>query len=264
MSKYRVRPGQKVDLEKLDPGDVHLVDSKAEAEQKSAAMLPRLAELQLLLFARHERKVLIVLQGLDASGKDGVIRHVMGAFNPQGLRVVSFRQPSPEELDHDFLWRVHRQVPANGELVVFNRSHYEDVLVVRVHGLVPATVWRKRYEQINAFEQMLVENGTVILKFFLHISKDEQRERLQARIDDPTKCWKFRPGDLEERRFWKDYQRAYEEALSKTSTKSAPWHIVPANKKWYRDYLVSSILVDALERLHMTYPTCDVSNVVVK
>jgi PPK2 family polyphosphate:nucleotide phosphotransferase len=265
MNIYRVRPGRKIHLGDFDPDDVHLIKGgKADANMKGPAIHARLAKVQELLFVEHRRKVLIVLQGMDTSGKDGTIRHVMGAFNPQGLRVASFKVPSPEEVDHDFLWRVHRQVPANGELVVFNRSHYEDVLVVRVHGLVPRTVWRQRYEHIRAFEQMLFENGTVILKIFLHISKDEQRARLQARIDDPAKCWKFRRGDLEERKLWNDYQSAYEDALSKTSTTWAPWYIVPANQKWYRDYVVGAIVADTLESLHMKYPKCEVSGIVVK
>jgi PPK2 family polyphosphate:nucleotide phosphotransferase len=265
MTKYLVRKGQKVDLDDFDPDDVHLVKGgKAVATKRSSAIQARLAELQELLFARHERKLLIVLQGMDTSGKDGSIRHVMGGFNPQGVRVASFRQPSSAELDHDYLWRVHHQVPARGEVVVFNRSHYEDVLVVRVHHLVPKTVWKRRYEHINAFERMLFESGTVILKFFLHISREEQRARLQKRIDDPTKCWKFSHGDLEERKLWKDYQRAYEEALSKTSTEWAPWYIVPANQKWYRNYVIGSVVADTLEDLHMTYPKCDVSGIVVK
>jgi PPK2 family polyphosphate:nucleotide phosphotransferase len=265
MDKYLVRPGQKVDLDDIDPDDVHLMPAgKAMAKTKNVAIRTRLTELQELLFAGHDRKVLIVLQGMDTSGKDGTIRHVMAGFNPQGTRVVSFGKPSLEELDHDYLWRVHRQVPRKGEVVVFNRSHYEDVLVVRVHSLVPKTIWRKRYDQIRAFEQMLFEEGAVVLKFFLHISKNEQRRRLQARIDDPTKRWKFQHGDLEERELWDDYQRAYEDALSRTSTEEAPWYVVPANQKWYRNFVVGSVVTDALERLHLTYPEVDLPSIVVK
>jgi PPK2 family polyphosphate:nucleotide phosphotransferase len=209
-------------------------------------------------------KLLIVLQGMDTSGKDGTIRHVMGGFNAQSTRVASFRKPSLDELEHDFLWRIHRQVPAAGEIVVFNRSHYEDVLVVRVHNLVPKEEWQKRYAQIRDFERMLTETGTVILKFFLHITKDEQRARLQTRLDDPTKRWKFQSGDLEERKFWKEYQRAYEDALSKTSTEEAPWYVVPANQKWYRNYVVGSIVVKTLDDLQMKYPNPDLSKVVVE
>jgi PPK2 family polyphosphate:nucleotide phosphotransferase len=185
----------------------------------------------------------------------------MSGFNPVGTRVASFRKPSPEELDHDYLWRVHRQVPAKGEIAVFNRSHYEDVLIVRVHNLVPKSIWKKRYDHITAFEQMLVDEGTVIRKFFLHISRDEQRRRLQARVDDPTKRWKFQHGDIEERELWDDYQEAYEAALEKTSTDDAPWYIVPANHKWYRNHVVASVLVEALEGLHMKYPEPDLSGV---
>jgi PPK2 family polyphosphate:nucleotide phosphotransferase len=265
MRHYLVRPGKRVHLEDIDPGDTRLVPGgKAEAKSKTLAIQERLAELQELLFAEHERKVLLVLQGMDTSGKDGTIRHVMGGFNPQGTRVASFGRPTAEELDHDYLWRVHRQVPAKGEVVVFNRSHYEDVLIVRVHDLVPKAVWRKRYDQINAFEEMLVESGTIILKFFLHISRDEQRARLQARIDDPTKRWKFQHGDLEERKLWDDYQRAYEDALSKTSTECAPWYVVPADQKWYRNYVVGSIVVDALEKLDLRYPELDLSDIVIE
>jgi PPK2 family polyphosphate:nucleotide phosphotransferase len=261
MIKYRVRPGQKVDLHDFDPSDTTLVGGKVEAMEQSATLRSRLYELQEVLFAEHRRKLLVVLQGMDTSGKDGTVRHVMAGFNPQGTRVVSFRAPSLEELDHDYLWRVHQQVPGKGEVVVFNRSHYEDVLVVRVHGLVPKSVWKKRYEQIRAFEQMLLDEGTVILKFFLHISKAEQRKRLQDRIDNPAKRWKFQHGDLEERKLWTDYQRAYEEALSKTSTDESPWYIIPANRKWYRNYLVGSILMDTLAKLDMKYPDVDLTGV---
>jgi PPK2 family polyphosphate:nucleotide phosphotransferase len=230
------------------------VKGKDEAVKRLSELQSRLAELQEMLFARQDAKVLIVLQGMDTSGKDGVIRHVGGSFNPQGTRVQSFRQPTAEELEHDFLWRVHAQVPGNGQVVIFNRSHYEDVLVVRVHDLVPKQVWTERYEQINNFERLLTNTGTVVLKFFLHISKDEQRKRLQKRLDDPTKRWKFKKSDLKERAFWNEYQRAYEDALSKTATRWAPWYIVPANHKWYRDYLVASIVVATLEGLHLKYP----------
>jgi PPK2 family polyphosphate:nucleotide phosphotransferase len=265
MNKYRVRPGQKVELSEIDPNDTHLVPGgKSEAKRENAATQERLGELQELLFASHDRKLLLILQGMDTSGKDGTIRHVMGGFNPSGTRVASFRDPSIDELDHDYLWRVHRQAPIKGEVVVFNRSHYEDVLIVRVHKLVPKAVWEKRYHQINAFEQMLVEEGTVILKFFLHISKEEQRKRLQARIEDPTKRWKFQHSDLEERELWDDYQQAYEDALSKTATEAAPWYIVPADQKWYRNYVVGTVLVAALERLDMKYPDPDLSGITIK
>jgi PPK2 family polyphosphate:nucleotide phosphotransferase len=227
---------------------------KAETQERTAKLVDRIGELQELLFAEHERKVLIILQGMDTSGKDGTIRKVLRETSPQGVRVVSFKKPTGPELDRDYLWRIHNQVPARGELVVFNRSHYEDVLVVRVHSLVPKSVWKKRYEQINAFEHMLAEEGTTILKFFLHISRDEQRERLQARLDDPTKRWKFEHGDLAERKLWDDYMRAYEDVLTKTSTPRAPWTVVPADRKFMRDFLVAGAVVKALEKLKMKYP----------
>jgi PPK2 family polyphosphate:nucleotide phosphotransferase len=265
MKRYRVREGQQLDLERFDPDDTSLVQGgKEAAREQLPGILDRLEEAQERLFARHEGKLLVVLQGMDTSGKDGTIRHVMRGFNPQGTRVVSFRKPSEEELDHDFLWRVHAKVPARGEVVVFNRSHYEDVLVVRVHNLVPKSLWKQRYDLINAFEQMLAQEGTAIVKFFLHIGYDEQRKRLQARLDDPKKCWKFQHGDLEERKFWKDYMRAYEDALVKTSTDWAPWYIIPANQKWYRNHLIGSILVETLDRLKLEYPKCQTAGVVVK
>jgi PPK2 family polyphosphate:nucleotide phosphotransferase len=264
-SPHLVRPGTRVDLTEIDPADVQLAPGgKGEVKKKNLAIQERLDELQELLFATRDRKLLIVLQGMDTSGKDGTIRHVMGGFNPQSTRVVAFGRPTAEELAHDYLWRVHPQVPGKGEIVVFNRSHYEDVLVVRVHELVPKSIWGKRYEQINAFEEVLTESGTAILKFFLHISKDEQRARLQARIDDPSKRWKFEHGDLEERKFWAEYRRAYEDALSKTSTEHAPWYIVPADQKWYRNYVVGSVVAQALEDMKLKYPKVDLSDVTVE
>ncbi|HEX6432771.1 MAG TPA: polyphosphate kinase 2 family protein [Gemmatimonadales bacterium] len=265
MKQYLVREGEKLHLDRFDPDDTRLLPGgKAEAQERLPDVLERLAESQERLYAGHERKLLVVLQGMDTSGKDGAIRHVMRGFNPQGTRIVSFKKPSEEELDHDFLWRVHAKVPARGEVVVFNRSHYEDVLIVRVRELVPKRIWKQRYDQINAFERVLHETGTTIVKFFLHISHGEQRKRLQARVDDPKKCWKFQPGDLEERKFWKDYVQAYEDALEKTSADHAPWYVIPANQKWYRNYLVGSILADSLDRLHLEYPKCDLSGVVVE
>ncbi|HEX6434585.1 MAG TPA: polyphosphate kinase 2 family protein [Gemmatimonadales bacterium] len=265
MHRYLVRPGQKVDLDAIDPDETRFAPGgKAETKKQNGTIQSRLAELQELLYAGHEHKLLVILQGMDTSGKDGTIRHVMGGFNPVGTRVVSFKKPTSDELDHDYLWRVHRQVPGKGEVAVFNRSHYEDVLIVRVRELVPKAIWRKRYEQINAFEKMLADEGTVILKFFLHISKEEQRARLEARVANPTKRWKFKHGDLEERELWEDYGKAYEDALEKTSTEWAPWYIVPANQKWYRDFVVGSVLTDRLDGLHMKYPEPDLSAVVVK
>ena len=210
-----------------------------------------------MLYAENKHKVLIVLQAMDTGGKDGVIRHVFDGVNPQGVRVAAFKQPTPTELAHDYLWRVHQQTPGKGEVVIFNRSHYEDVLVVRVHNLVPEAVWRRRYEQINAFEKLLAEEGTTILKFYLHIDLDEQKERLQARLDDPAKRWKFAKGDLDERQRWPQYMAAYEEMLSKTSTEWAPWYIIPANRKWYRNLVISQIIVETLEGLAMSYPPAE-------
>ncbi len=255
MKKYLVQPDMKVKLSEWDPNDTsEFKGGKEQGQAEIEKLNHRLEELQELLFAEHRHKVLIVLQAMDTGGKDGAIRHVFEGVNPQGTRVANFKAPTAEELDHDYLWRVHRQVPAKGELVIFNRSHYEDVLVVRVHNLVPREVWETRFDQINEFEEMLAETGTTILKFYLHIDKDEQKERLQARLDDPNKHWKFRLGDLEERKLWSEYMQAYEDVLKKTSTDAAPWFIVPANHKWYRDLVISTILVNTLEGLKMKYP----------
>jgi len=255
MERYRVEPDSKINLGQWDPSDKSAFEgSKREAREALRALNERLEALQELLYAEHKHKVLIVLQAMDTGGKDGTIRHVFEGVDPQGVKVASFKVPTPEELDHDYLWRVHKQVPARGEIVIFNRSHYEDVLVVRVHNLAPPAVWGRRYAHINDFERLLVEEGTTILKFFLHIGLDEQRERLQARLDEPHKRWKFNLGDLDERRLWPEYQRAYEDVLSKTSTEQAPWYIVPANRKWYRNLVVATILVETLEGLNMRYP----------
>ena len=255
MKRYRIEPGTRVDLRRHDPGEPAAAPKgKKKTEAAFAALNDRLEALQELLWADHRHKVLIVLQGIDTSGKDGVIRHVFEGVNPSGVRVASFKVPTEEELDHDFLWRAHAKVPGRGELVIFNRSHYEDVLVVRVKNLAPEEIWRERYRQINDFERLLADTGTTILKFFLHISRDEQKERFRARLDDPAKRWKFRKGDLEDRALWKDYRKAYEEALERTSTEWAPWHVVPADKKWYRNLVVATILVEALERLDLRPP----------
>ena len=217
--------------------------------------MERMADLQDRLWAEAKRSVLVVLQGIDAAGKDGTINKVMEAFNPQGCTVSSFKVPTPEELGHDYLWRIHKRTPGKGEIGIFNRSHYEDVLVVRVHDLVPKSVWSKRYDQINDFEQTLAASGTTIVKFFLSIDRDEQRKRFQARYDDPTKRWKFSLGDLEERKLWDDYQAAFDDVLSKTSTDWAPWYVIPANRKWFRNLAVSTILADTLAGLKPAYPT---------
>jgi PPK2 family polyphosphate:nucleotide phosphotransferase len=265
VKKLRIKPGQKVDLRDFDPDDASLAPgNKEETNAKSEKLCQRLGDLQELLFAEHKHKLLVVLQGMDTSGKDSTVRHVMRGVSPQSVRAVSFKKPTQVELEHDFLWRVHSQVPGSGEIVIFNRSHYEDVLIVRVHKLVPEKVWKKRYGQINDFECMLAENGTTILKFFLHISQDEQRKRLQQRIDDPTKRWKFQHGDIEERALWDDYMKAYQDALEKTSTALAPWTIVPANKKWFRNYVVAKTIADTLEGFDMQYPQQDLSRVKIK
>lgn len=249
-----VKPGRPVALDKLDPGHTFGWEKSAVAERLTQNTT-RLAELQWRLFAESRHAVLIILQGMDASGKDGTVRHVMSGLNPASCRVQSFKVPTADEARHDYLWRVHHVVPARGEIGVFNRSHYEDVLIVRVRELVPEKIWQRRYGQINDFEQMLTENGVTILKFFLHIDKAEQRDRLKARLADPSKNWKFDNADLAVRRQWDVYQRAYEDALSRCSTKWAPWYVVPANKKWFRNLAVSEIVRATLEDLHPHFPT---------
>jgi PPK2 family polyphosphate:nucleotide phosphotransferase len=218
------------------------------------SMWQRLQELQERLYAESERSVLVVLQAMDAGGKDGTIRHVFRGLNPLGVRVRAFKAPTEEELGHDFLWRIHQHTPRDGELTVFNRSHYEDVLIVRVRDLVPEDVWRRRYDHIRNFEEALTDAGTTVVKLMLHISKDEQRQRLQSRIDHPKKRWKFNPGDLAERERWDDYQQAYEEALRETSTEAAPWYCIPADRKWYRNWAVLRILVETLEEMDPQWP----------
>ena len=267
MKQYLVKPDAKIKLSKWDPNDT---GSFKGGKEKGLAQLEKLngklEALQELLFAEHKHKVLIVLQAMDTGGKDGVIRRVFDGVNPAGVRVVSFKAPTPEELDHDYLWRIHKQMPGKGEMAIFNRSHYEDVLVVRVRNIIPPEVWGKRFDQINEFERTLAENGTTILKFYLHIDMDEQKERFQARLDDPAKRWKFRLGDLEERELWPDYMNAFEDVLSRTSKEYAPWYIVPANRKWFRDLVISTVLVDTLEGLKMKYPESEenLDNVVIE
>jgi PPK2 family polyphosphate:nucleotide phosphotransferase len=250
-----VRPG-KFRISSVDP-DETFGFTKDSAAPVLAEDLERLADLQERLWAERKRRVLIVLQGMDASGKDGVIRHVMTALHPLGCRAVGFGVPSEVELAHDYLWRVHNVVPGDGEIVVFNRSHYEDVLVVRVHDLVPKERWEKRYDQINAFERVLTDEGTLLLKFFIHLDQEEQLERFRARLDDPAKRWKFRAGDLDERALWGDYMAAYEEALRRCSTDNAPWFAIPGNRKWFRDLAIAHIVADALEALDPQYPVRD-------
>jgi PPK2 family polyphosphate:nucleotide phosphotransferase len=262
--RWRVRPGAKVDLAAIDSHGHDGVADKDEAAAALPDLHERLRGLQERLWAEHTRSLLVVLQAIDAGGKDGAVKHLFGGLNPAGAHVVSFKAPSEDELDHDFLWRVHRRTPGKGEVVVFNRSHYEDVLVVRVHEFVTEDVWRPRYELINQFEANLAAAGTRVVKVFLHISKDEQAERFRARIDDPTKCWKFRAGDLDDRQRWDDYQKAFAEAISRTSTAQAPWYVVPADRKWYRNWAVSHIVIEALEAMDPRYPACeDLKGVVI-
>ncbi len=256
MDRYKIAQGSKFQLANIDPDDTSLFEGGKKDGRKvlEEELNPRLEELQDLLYAEGKRRVLLVLQGMDTSGKDGTIRAVFNAVDPLGIRVASFKVPSSEELAHDYLWRIHKQVPTNGEIVIFNRSHYEDVLVVRVHKIVPKNVWSLRYDQINEFERLLTESGTTVVKFFLHISKDEQKARLEERRDTPEKRWKFSLGDLEERKLWDDYQAAYQDALRKTSTDYAPWYVVPANAKWYRNWVVANVLIKTFESLDMKYP----------
>lgn len=235
-------------------GDLHGDDDKEAAKALRKIERKRIRELQERLYAEHRQSLLVVLQATDTGGKDSTTRRVFKGVNPQGVRVWSFKSPSEDELDRDFLWRIHQRTPAKGMINVFNRSHYEDVLIVRVENLVPEEVWRERYEQINHFEELLVENGTRILKFFLNISKDEQKERLQERLDNPEKHWKFNSADLSKRKQWDAYQEAYEAAIRQTSTERAPWYAVPANRKWYRDLVVARAIRQTLEEMDPQYP----------
>ena len=262
--RLRVKPGSKVRLGSIDPGDLRALRLKTTrgglerpARAEIAACVERMQGLQYRLWAEHQRSLLIVLQGMDTSGKDGVIRHVFSGLNPQGVAVTSFKAPSAEELNHDFLWRIHAAAPGKGHIQVFNRSHYESVLVERVHALVPAKVWKARYRLINDFERLLASRAggqTTILKFFLHISKDEQRKRLQARVDDPERNWKFEPGDLEERKRWADYTAAYEDALSQCSTDHAPWFVIPSDHKWGQRLAIARIVLETLEDMDPKTP----------
>ena len=248
MQRYLVSHKKKIHLADFDPEETRgIAGDKEEARARLLVLTEQLEELQELMAAEHKHSIMVILQGMDTSGKDGVIRRVFEGANPQGVRVASFKVPTPIESDHDYLWRHHLQTPGKGEIVIHNRSHYENVLVVRVHSMVPKKVWEKRYFQMAEFERLLVEEGTTVLKFFLHISKEEQKQRLLDRLADPAKHWKFSPGDLKERALWDQYMECYEDMLNKTSTSWAPWWIVPANKKWARDLLISSVLVDTLK-----------------
>jgi PPK2 family polyphosphate:nucleotide phosphotransferase len=252
--EFAVEPGSRVRLSKIDPGYTGEIKSQEQAQPETQKHINELGKLQRLLYAEGKHSLLVVLQGLDAAGKDGTVNHVMSATNPQGTTVTRFNQPTPEELAHDFLWRVHPHVPAKGAIAIFNRSHYEDVLVVRVHKLVPREVWSARYELINEFEKLLRENGTQILKFFLHISRDEQLQRFGQRLDDPARNWKISESDYTERDFWEAYTEAYEDVFAETSKKHAPWYIIPANRKWFRDLAISQIVAATMEDLGMKMP----------
>ena len=265
--RYFAKPGTKIDLGEWDPNDKSIPGVGKDTEEKLSSVLHKeLGDLQTLLYAEHKHKVLIVLQAMDTAGKDGVIQHVFKGVNPQGVKVASFKAPSAEELSHDFLWRVHQKAPARGEIVIFNRSHYEDVLVTRVHKMISPDVWKRRYREIMDFERMLAEEGTLILKFFLHISKEEQKQRLEARLKDPDKNWKFSVNDLPERKFWSQYMHAYEDAMGNTNSSWAPWHIISSDRKWYRNLLVLAIIVQQLHQLRMNYPVQkeDLKKIIIK
>jgi PPK2 family polyphosphate:nucleotide phosphotransferase len=264
--RFRVPPHTQVRLADFDPDDTAGIDKGDKAHERLEKNIARMAELEYRLYAESRRALLIILQGVDAAGKDGTVRHVMTGLNPQNCRVTSFKVPSSEEAAHDFLWRIHKAMPACGEIGIFNRSQYEDVLVVRVHQLVPKAVWSARYDQINTFEKLMSANGVTILKFFLHISKKEQLERLEERLNDPNRNWKITEADGKERRRWDDYVKAYEAVLSKCSTSYAPWFVIPANKKWFRNLAVSQIIVETLERMDPKFPkpAMDLSKIKVK
>ncbi|MCG6870203.1 MAG: polyphosphate kinase 2 family protein [Gammaproteobacteria bacterium] len=264
--RFGVDPGSTVDLSKVDAGFKDKHETHQDALAEIEAHNQKMHDLQYLMYAEDRRSLLIVLQGRDAAGKDGTINHVLGAMNPQGCSVTGFKVPSKDEAAHDFLWRYHKHTPGKGQVAIFNRSHYEDVLVVRVHDLMPKSIWSKRYNHINDFEQMLSENGTHILKFYLHIDADEQLRRFKQRIDDPARHWKISEGDYAERPYWDAYTKAFEAALSKCSTEHAPWFIIPSNHKWFRNLAVSKIVTETLESLHMKFPepTVDIDQIRAK
>ena len=262
-SEFRVKPGRKLRLKGIDPAYCGHHTSEQDAKPAIAHYREKMARLQTLLYADRAKSVLIVLQGLDAAGKDGTVNHVLSALNPQGVSVTGFKTPTPAELAHDFLWRVHPHAPGKGEIAVFNRSHYEDVLVTRVHKLIDKPTWKERYKRIRGFEELLVEDNTLILKFYLHISKDEQLARFAQRLDDPARNWKISESDYTERAFWDAYIAAFEDAIEATTTKTAPWFVIPANHKWFRNLAVSQIIADAMEGLNLRYPkpTADLAQI---
>ena len=263
--RYRVHPGQRIILANFEPNASEEYNKKKHVEKELEKQRQRLQNLQERLYAEHKRSLLIVLQAMDTGGKDGTIKHVFGGLNPQGCQVWSFKKPSDEELGHDFLWRYHLRTPQRGTISIFNRSHYEDVLIVRVKQLVPENVWRERYHLINEFEHMLTLNNIAVIKFFLHISKDEQKRRLSSRLEDPDKHWKFSSNDLKERLFWDEYQAAFEDMINNCSAAYAPWYVVPANNKWYRNLVVARTIADTLEAMNPQYPPAEVGleNIVV-
>ena len=255
---YRVQPGQKIDLSTYATRDNLLFDGdKGDGKDTMKGLADQIGDLQEMLYAQGKHKFLFVIQAMDTGGKDGTIKDVFESVNPQGLRCEPFKKPTSKELAHDYLWRIHKKAPAKGELVIFNRSHYEDILAVRVRDIAPESVWSKRYEHINAFEQMLTDEGCAIVKILLHISHDEQKERLQARLDEPAKHWKFNPGDLEDRALWPKFMNAYQDVLSQTSTPHAPWYVIPADRKWYRNLAVGSIVAETFRSLNMSFPDAD-------
>jgi PPK2 family polyphosphate:nucleotide phosphotransferase len=257
IDRYLVKPGSKLDLSSIDSSEKVLWEdlTKSDHEQTSLMLQAELQQLQKVLYAQQKHRILVVMQAMDTGGKDGCIKHVFSMIDPQGIHVQSFKKPTEEDLAHDFLWRVHPHVPRNGQLVIFNRSHYEDVLAVRVKKLFGEEVWKRRYRHIVEFERMLAEEGTTIIKIFLHISKEEQKQRLESRIADPSKHWKFNPEDLQDRARWKDFMGAYEDLIARTSTEQAPWYVIPADRKWYRNLCVASLMVEKLRALKMEFPT---------
>jgi len=259
IKKYRVKPGEKVDFRSIDAGDCSLFTSGGKAESQTVfdELRDELQAQQKVLYAQNKHRILIVLQAMDTGGKDGCVKHVFSRVDPQGVNVKAFKKPTEDELAHDFLWRVHPHVPGNGQIVIFNRSHYEDILAVRVKKLFGEEVWKRRYRHVIEFERMLAEEGTTIIKMYLHISKDEQKRRLDSRLANPAKHWKFNPDDLSDRARWDDFQRAYEDLIEKTSTELAPWFIIPGDRKWYRNLVVARIMVDTLRRLKMDFPKPD-------
>ena len=259
LEKYLVKPGRKVDLGKIDSDEKVLFEDGGKDESWAAfdVLQEELKELQKLLYAQNKHRVLVVMQAMDTGGKDGCIKNVFSRIDPQGIHVRSFKKPTEEELARDFLWRVHDRVPRNGQLVIFNRSHYEDIIAVKVKKIFPEKVWKQRFRHVVEFERMLAEEGTTIVKIYLHISKDEQKARLDSRLENPDKHWKFNPDDLKDRALWPDFMKTYEDLMEKTSTEHAPWYIIPANRKWYRNLVVARIMVDTLKKLKMDFPPID-------